>query len=179
MCRWHGKAVTDEGLLITLTGALENGKDFCASQSLRDSSPRTEATKRRWKDGSWIKNKTERAFTLSVLWSECRDSNSRPLEPHSSAIPNFATPGYFVCRSLGDFDIIPQARTKCKHYFRFFQKIFSFSEMRPKYRLISEKGKIFRTFYSPRSLLTTLPMFHRWATVFSASFFCSSLSYSR
>ena len=63
--------MTDEGLLITLAGALENGKDFCASQSLRDSSPRTEATKRRWKDGSWIKNKTERAFTLSVLWSEC------------------------------------------------------------------------------------------------------------
>ena len=30
-----------------------------------------------------------------VFWSECRDSNSRPLEPHSSAIPNFATPGYF------------------------------------------------------------------------------------
>ena len=27
-------------------------------------------------------------------WSECRDSNSGPLEPHSSAIPNFATPGY-------------------------------------------------------------------------------------
>ena len=26
-------------------------------------------------------------------WSECRDSNSGPLEPHSSAIPNFATPG--------------------------------------------------------------------------------------
>ena len=32
----------------------------------------------------------------TVFWSECRDSNSRPLEPHSSAIPNFATPGYFV-----------------------------------------------------------------------------------
>ena len=63
--------MTDEGLLITLAGALENGKDFCAPWSLRDSSPRTEATKRRWKDGSWIKNKTERVFTLSVLWSEC------------------------------------------------------------------------------------------------------------
>ena len=31
---------------------------------------------------------------ISAFWSECRDSNSRPLEPHSSAIPNFATPGY-------------------------------------------------------------------------------------
>ena len=82
MDRWHGEAVTDEGLLISLAGALENGKDFCASQSLRDSSPRTEATKRRWKDGSWIKNKTERAFTLSVLWSECRDS------PHFDSLEN-------------------------------------------------------------------------------------------
>ena len=33
---------------------------------------------------------------LPIIWSECRDSNSRPLEPHSSAIPNFATPGYSV-----------------------------------------------------------------------------------
>ena len=31
-----------------------------------------------------------------ISWSECRDSNSRPLEPHSSAIPNFATPGYLL-----------------------------------------------------------------------------------
>ncbi len=28
------------------------------------------------------------------LWSEWLDSNQRPLEPHSSAIPNFATPGF-------------------------------------------------------------------------------------
>ncbi len=28
------------------------------------------------------------------LWSEWRESNSRPLEPHSSALPNCATPGY-------------------------------------------------------------------------------------
>ena len=33
---------------------------------------------------------------FQLFWSECRDSNSRPLEPHSSAIPNFATPGYLV-----------------------------------------------------------------------------------
>ena len=39
-----------------------------------------------------LKSKDFSAF----CWSECRDSNSRPLEPHSSAIPNFATPGYFV-----------------------------------------------------------------------------------
>ena len=28
------------------------------------------------------------------FWSEWLDSNQRPLEPHSSAIPNFATPGF-------------------------------------------------------------------------------------
>ena len=28
----------------------------------------------------------------SFLWSECRDSNPRPLGPEPSAIPNFATP---------------------------------------------------------------------------------------
>ena len=32
----------------------------------------------------------------TLFWSECRDSNSRPLEPHSSAIPNFATPGFLL-----------------------------------------------------------------------------------
>ena len=28
------------------------------------------------------------------VWSEWRESNSRPLEPHSSALPNCATPGH-------------------------------------------------------------------------------------
>ena len=32
------------------------------------------------------------------IWSEWRESNSRPLEPHSSALPNCATPGH--CRRL-------------------------------------------------------------------------------
>ena len=35
-------------------------------------------------------------FTLvltTFVWSEWRESNSRPLEPHSSALPNCATPG--------------------------------------------------------------------------------------
>ena len=36
---------------------------------------------------------------VNLSWSECRDSNSRPLEPHSSAIPNFATPGYSAALS--------------------------------------------------------------------------------
>ena len=31
---------------------------------------------------------------IPISWSELLDSNQRPLEPHSSAIPNFAKPGY-------------------------------------------------------------------------------------
>ena len=46
-----------------------------------------------------------------LFWSECRDSNSRPLEPHSSAIPNFATPGYSV---------VPQTAHLEYHSFRRF-----------------------------------------------------------
>ena len=51
----------------------------------------------------WHKHKKHRSIvTLSgvlpisspAIWSEWRESNSRPLEPHSSALPNCATPGY-------------------------------------------------------------------------------------
>ena len=37
----------------------------------------------------------KKAIDLSIngFWSEWRESNSRPLEPHSSALPNCATPG--------------------------------------------------------------------------------------
>ena len=54
-------------------------------------------------------------------WSECRDSNSRPLEPHSSAIPNFATPGYHI-HLLHHVSLItiPHSFLFCKPYFRFF-----------------------------------------------------------
>ena len=34
---------------------------------------------------------------LGIIWSEWRESNSRPLEPHSSALPNCATPGQPGC----------------------------------------------------------------------------------
>ena len=37
----------------------------------------------------------KKAIDLSIngFWSEWRESNSRPLEPHSSALPHCATPG--------------------------------------------------------------------------------------
>ena len=59
-----------------------------------------------------------------LFWSECRDSNSRPLEPHSSAIPNFATPGYFLAAPQR-LSILAHLVEKCKHYFHFFEKNFS------------------------------------------------------
>ena len=60
----------------------------------------------------------------TVFWSECRDSNSRPLEPHSSAIPNFATPG-FVLASHDSSDIVSHLAEKCKYFFQIFSKIFT------------------------------------------------------
>ena len=61
------------------------------------------------------KNKSAAFYTetckMRHFWSECRDSNSRPLEPHSSAIPNFATPGYSV---------VPQTAHLEYHSFRRF-----------------------------------------------------------
>ena len=55
-------------------------------------------------------------------WSECRDSNSGPLEPHSSAIPNFATPGKE--QSLDCLSILAHSSGKCKHYFHFPESFF-------------------------------------------------------
>ena len=144
--------------------------------------------------------------------SECRDSNSRPLEPHSSAIPNFATPGYFVLLSPVSWRlryINIQFSKMQALFFIFSKKFFAASVNHWKYWIYGGLHALFRTysvsfrqtnlaryrkrlffrsrkpelsppsaFYSPRSLLTTLPIFHRWATAFSASFFSSSLSYS-
>ena len=42
---------------------------------------------------SRIREDSAFAVSDSHLWSEWRESNSRPLEPHSSALPNCATPG--------------------------------------------------------------------------------------
>ena len=69
------------------------------------------------------KEKTERAQALSVFWSECRDSNSRPLEPHSSAIPNFATPGNSL--SFDCQDILAQHFEKCKSFLTISEEIIN------------------------------------------------------
>ena len=39
-------------------------------------------------------------FFVSTLWSECRDSNPRPLGPEPSAIPSFATPRTTIAASV-------------------------------------------------------------------------------
>ena len=65
-----------------------------------------------------------------LFWSECRDSNSRPLEPHSSAIPNFATPGFLIA-SLDCLSILAHLLEKCNHYFSFFYYFFAAASERP------------------------------------------------
>ena len=60
---------------------------------------------------------------LRFYWSELLDSNQRPLEPHSSAIPNFAKPGKMLV-SLDCSDILAYPVRKCKHYFYFFKNLF-------------------------------------------------------
>ena len=62
---------------------------------------------------------------LLWIWSEWLDSNQRPLEPHSSAIPNFATPGYLIVIASGDFDMIAQLPRLCKCFFEVFQNFLS------------------------------------------------------
>ena len=48
-----------------------------------------------FKQFSGIEKVHRNSIKITVdLWSEWLDSNQRPLEPHSSAIPNFATPGF-------------------------------------------------------------------------------------
>ena len=64
------------------------------------------------------------------FWSECRDSNSRPLEPHSSAIPNFAPPGFLIA-SLDCLNILAHLLEKCNHYFSFFYYFFAAASERP------------------------------------------------
>ena len=72
----------------------------------------------------WVRIKSERKNDKSqkelvVFWSEWLDSNQRPLEPHSSAIPNFATPGYSVLPS-GNFDILAHSFCFVNSYFNYF-----------------------------------------------------------
>ena len=52
-----------------------------------------------------IQNSTKKTSPVElVFWSEWRESNSRPLEPHSSALPNCATPG---CQPWQPFAWLP------------------------------------------------------------------------
>ena len=68
------------------------------------------------------KRKPKEQILFRFSWSECRDSNSGPLEPHSSAIPNFATPGKE--QSLDCLSILAHSSGKCKHYFHFPESFF-------------------------------------------------------
>ena len=57
------------------------------------------------------------------LWSEWRESNSRPLEPHSSALPKLRYTRISTAASLpkrGDKKYYTQARPFCQQIFRLF-----------------------------------------------------------
>ena len=56
----------------------------------------TEKKKKPRSSQKWLNYAVFRLFYQHFVWSEWRESNSRPLEPHSSALPNCATPGH--CR---------------------------------------------------------------------------------
>ena len=70
---------------------------------------------------SEYKKRKERC-SFRFLWSEWLDSNQRPLEPHSSAIPNFATPGSRCSLTAWVFYHISRknASGKIKYFSEFF-----------------------------------------------------------
>ena len=57
----------------------------------------------------------EDCVRIIISWSELLDSNQRPLEPHSSAIPNFAKPG--CCVSATRLAYISMGIGKCQALF--------------------------------------------------------------
>ena len=85
----------------------ESTKDSCFWSECRDSNPkqckhclrrmpplalRCAETARGWQPRGLGFVKKQESTKDSCFWSECRDSNPRPLGPEPSAIPNFATP---------------------------------------------------------------------------------------
>ena len=61
------------------------------------------------------------------VWSEWRESNSRPLEPHSSALPNCATPGRTGLSRISLF-IIADYRRNVNTFFEKNSKKVNFSK---------------------------------------------------
>ena len=66
------------------------------------------------------KRATELTVTLCFYWSGRLDSNQRPLDPQSSALPGCATPRYFLCElhkingQQGEKNYPSQSRNFCK-----------------------------------------------------------------
>ena len=65
----------------------------------------------------WSRKINFRFYDSIKIWSEWQDLNLRPLDPQSSAIPSFATPGYLLIESLL---IIACWNEKIKSFFGFF-----------------------------------------------------------
>ena len=120
----------------------DQGVDFCERARLR-----TAAAVRKTAQ-SCQKNKKHRpngrcffADAGPAFWSEWRESNSRPLEPHSSALPNCATPGHSgpsisVYYYTGPYSVC-QEGSPC--FCMFFYKIPSAARLRWGVRVGSSK----------------------------------------
>ena len=63
----------------------------------------------------FLQQKNRASITGYSAWSEWRDSNSRPLEPHSSTLPSCATPR--LKTYLQAKNIIPQRQDLSRVYF--------------------------------------------------------------
>ena len=73
----------------------DQGVDFCEKARLRTAAAVRKAAQLCQKTKKHRPNgRCFFADAAPAFWSEWRESNSRPLEPHSSALPNCATPGH-------------------------------------------------------------------------------------
>ena len=89
-------------------------------------------------DGTNTKKKPD--LSVWLLWSEWRESNSRPLEPHSSALPKLRYTRISRSASLpkrGDKRYYTQARPFCQQIFRLFLVFFEKSPIFTRIRTFS------------------------------------------
>ena len=95
-------------------------RTFCTPEPAK-SGPAKRSQKRR-KPAFHNKKRTD--LSISPFWSEWRDSNSRPLEPHSSALPKLRYTRICLSASCaGDVYYYTQITAFCQHFCqRFFTK---------------------------------------------------------
>ena len=89
------------------------------------------------------KSSTDEQIRLWSFWSEWRESNSRPLEPHSSALPKLRYTRISTAASLpkrGDMKYYTQIQQFCQQiftiFFAFFVKSLIFAKVRALFILL-------------------------------------------